>query len=149
MNTQTNTSKMSENSQKSKNLATKTKKALSKLCCCHETYELEVIPMSTTYFKRYDPRNISIRNSVRKSLKKFDQKEKKVTGMAKFVKSKDQIETLRKNEENQVKKNEEAEAERIVKSILDGQRPGTLKYKIDRSQSQPVLRVKNYFVYDL
>ena len=142
----------SENNQK----LNKARQLLSKLCCCHEIYEIEVIPISTTYFKRYDPRNISIRKSVRKSIKKFDERQK--TGMAKFVKPKptentektaENIEKLREQEIKQIKQKEDEEAERVMKSILDGKRPGTLKYKIDRSQSQPVLRVKNYFIYDL
>lgn len=131
---------------------TKVQKFLSKVCCCHKNYEIEVIPISTTYFKRYDPRNISIRKSVRKSLKKFDSKQ--TTGMAKFVKPKapsvpSKQESVSKLRTEEQKRKEDEEAERVVKSILDGKRPGTLKYKIDRSQSQPVLRVKNYFIYDL
>lgn len=136
------------NTQKS----TKVQNFLSKVCCCHKNYEIEVIPICTTHFKRYDPRNISIRKSVRKSLQKFDTKQK--TGMAKFVKTKPSTlpskqESVAKLRTEEQKRKEDEAAERVVKSILDGQRPGTLKYKIDRSQSQPVLRVKNYFIYDL
>ena len=138
-------------------------KLLSKICCCTKIYEVDAVQISSGYFKRYASSNISIRRSVRsvrQSVRSIQQvtKEKAdtLTGMAKFRNSQKlkHAEVVRENIRKKLaaeeeKQAEKKEVEKIMNKILEGRRPGSVTYKIDRSRSQPILRIKNYMVYDL
>ena len=159
---------METKSQTSMTVQKKTKsvsrsKLLSKICCCTKIYEVDAVQISSGYFKRYASSNVSIRRSVRsvrQSVRSIQQvtKEKSdtLTGMAKFRNSQKlkHAEAVRENlrkklAEEEEKQAEKKEVEKIMNKILEGRRPGSVTYKIDRSRSQPILRIKNYMVYDL
>ena len=124
-------------------------KMLSRLFCCSKIIEVDAVPISNGYFKRFAPRNMTLRSSKRNHVT--------VTGMAKFRQSQKMRRSLHATrraslaeiEMNKIQKIQQDEANEIMNKILDGKRAGTVTYRIDRSRSQPVLRIKNYLVYDL
>ena len=146
-----------------KNRSLSRTKFLSKICCCTKIYEMDAVQISSGYFKRYASSNVSVRRSVRsvrKSVRSVQQAAKEktdtLTGMAKFRNSQKlkHADTIRENlrrklAEEEQKQAEKKEVEKIMNKILEGRRPGSVTYKIDRSRSQPILRIKNYMVYDL
>ena len=134
-------------------------KIVSRIFCCSKIIEIDAVPIKTNYFQRYAPYNISLRTS--KKIIRAPTQSLPVTGMAKFRKSQKMKDTLSaKNlnlrrrslaaaEQKRIEAKQEIEAKQIMSQILDGQRPGKVTYKIDRSRSQPILRIKHYLVYYL
>jgi len=115
-------------------------KFFTRFCCCSKIIEVEAMPISNCYFKRFAPSNITLRGSKRAV---------SVTGIAKFRQSKKMKRSLHEtrrasmaeDEMRKIQRLQQDEANQIMLQILDGKRAGTVTYKINRSRSQPILRI--------